>query len=687
MDKIKARVLLVDNDDKTPRNLKNILTRRGYNVSVVSNGDYDIRTQAVKRADQFRPHIAVVDLRLLNDYMRDISGLKLIAKLAPAVCILYSAQLTFDVVQDAIAAGAFRCIPKGGGATRKVIAAIEQAAAACSSAFVSFTAPWPRRMSSQQIVDLIFGEDHDVPALLADDLVHQLVEGNGLNVVMESLRNDMRTNLTIQSGHTFVCKLRFEGEQPRVLKLSAKPRAEREKMNYDKYIENKIPGGFHTRLHRSHCFWDLGGALYSFIGTTVQALPTFATFYRNTDDTKLLLAPLYHLFTMVWAEMYRDKKRCESLSIFQLYDQVFELHSTERLEILESRYEGVAKVLTTTLPSVIDLHSPVAWFQKYKHQLRSIPAFTAITHGDLHGDNLFVADDKAWLIDFERTGPGHVLRDFVELESDILTRLIPQDTGISLLILLMVALIDGTNDELDALMSKHAEIEKAFAVIDGLRSIARTTTQYSDTREYKWALLLQTLYVASRQSASEVQMARALIFATLLCHRLRYQEKPLLTKALTADLNAAIWAAAKLNSQNSFEYDVYISYCDENSQWVRNELLPNLQAQDLSVSIDVLNFQPGAVKIKEIERAIKASRRTLLVLTPAYIKNMNSEFEGLLVQTLDLNSRECRLIPLIKETCDLPPRISMLVSINFDAPHESGASWERLYATLGTAST
>jgi thiamine kinase-like enzyme len=45
----------------------------------------------------------------------------------------------------------------------------------------------------------------------------------------------------------------------------------------------------------------------------------------------------------------------------------------------------------------------------------------AITHGDLHAGNLLIDDsNNIWVIDFERTGEGHVLQDFIELESDLI---------------------------------------------------------------------------------------------------------------------------------------------------------------------------------------------------------------------------------------------------------------------------
>ncbi|NJO84269.1 MAG: phosphotransferase [Blastochloris sp.] len=70
------------------------------------------------------------------------------------------------------------------------------------------------------------------------------------------------------------------------------------------------------------------------------------------------------------------------------------------------------------------LPNPLRWF--YAHpdpggEMRNVRQ--AVTHGDLHGDNLFVNHAHAWPIDFERTGDGPILRDFVELIQDITTRI------------------------------------------------------------------------------------------------------------------------------------------------------------------------------------------------------------------------------------------------------------------------
>jgi hypothetical protein len=69
-----------------------------------------------------------------------------------------------------------------------------------------------------------------------------------------------------------------------------------------------------------------------------------------------------------------------------------------------------------------------------------------------------------------------------------------------------------------------------------------------------------------------------------------------------------------------YRYDVFISHSHADQTWVRDELLPRLEAAGISY-IDQLQFELGRPKLEEIERAITESRRTLLILTPRYLKD------------------------------------------------------------------
>jgi len=132
--------------------------------------------------------------------------------------------------------------------------------------------------------------------------------------------------------------------------------------------------------------------------------------------------------------------------------------------------------------------------------------------------------------------------------------------------------------------------------------------------------------------------------------------------------------------QTEYTYDVFISYSHADKAWVRGELLKRLEASGLHACIDTRDFRPGAPIVKEMERAVLTSRRTLIVLTPSYLKSAWTEFETLLLQTLDPANQNLRLLPLLKEKCDVSLRIRYLGYVDFVDEPES--AWERLLSAL-----
>lgn len=131
-----------------------------------------------------------------------------------------------------------------------------------------------------------------------------------------------------------------------------------------------------------------------------------------------------------------------------------------------------------------------------------------------------------------------------------------------------------------------------------------------------------------------------------------------------------------------FAYDVFISYSSQDKSWVRGELLPKLDAAGLKTFIDFRDFDIGAPSITEMERGVLTSRKTLLVLTPAYLKSQWTEFENLMLQSSDPANRLRKLIPLLKEKCELPLRIGMLTYVDFTDPNELDLAWQKLLRGL-----
>ena len=76
------------------------------------------------------------------------------------------------------------------------------------------------------------------------------------------------------------------------------------------------------------------------------------------------------------------------------------------------------------LPSGQECPNPCIF---YEHDLEEVlplatgSSYFSYTHGDLNGANIVIdAQDNTWLIDFFHTGRGHILKDLIKLENDLL---------------------------------------------------------------------------------------------------------------------------------------------------------------------------------------------------------------------------------------------------------------------------
>jgi len=138
-------------------------------------------------------------------------------------------------------------------------------------------------------------------------------------------------------------------------------------------------------------------------------------------------------------------------------------------------------------------------------------------------------------------------------------------------------------------------------------------------------------------------------------------------------------------SRLKFSFDLYLSYSPQETQWAQDWLLPRLEKAGLRVFVDFRDARPGASKIAEIERAVLESSKTLIVLTPAYLKSEWNDFQSILIQHLDPAARQQRLIPLIYSDTELPLRLNMLVPVDFTDPAQRDAQLQRLLGAFGVS--
>ena len=139
--------------------------------------------------------------------------------------------------------------------------------------------------------------------------------------------------------------------------------------------------------------------------------------------------------------------------------------------------------------------------------------------------------------------------------------------------------------------------------------------------------------------------------------------------------------------QDGYRYDAYISYVDKepDTTWVWETLMPRLEQAGLRVAVSGDVEAPGVARVVNIERGIEQAKRTVVVLSEAYLADHMADFENVLAQTMGIQEGAYRLLPIRIEPIDegkYPTRLSMLTTLDMVHPRRAGREFDRLVAAL-----
>src|SRR5215212_3891351 len=101
------------------------------------------------------------------------------------------------------------------------------------------------------------------------------------------------------------------------------------------------------------------------------------------------------------------------------------------------------------------------------------------------------------------------------------------------------------------------------------------------------------------------------------------------------------------------KYDFFISCAHTDRTWVNDYLCSTLRAAGGRIIAEE-TFTPGVPLVSEFERAIRSSRYTVLVLSPAYMDDHVNAFVDLLAAAHGLDTSTWPVIPLILKPVELP---------------------------------
>jgi ActR/RegA family two-component response regulator len=521
------RVLLVENDKRDLESYDTLLQHWGYCTVLAKGEGKTLFKDAITKARKYHCELALIDLRLMDDFDKeDISGLWLAGEISPTRTIILTGYQNTDMLRDFLEN--HKDIPylsKADSAKKKRETLDNEALKVCAAKRNLQIDP-PEL--TDQLLQTKFGSliakfPHQVPDILA-----QLFPG-ATNLRIERL--DSRLFSTHSSDvprpGSVVLKV-YEGEyEPVVVKLARKRKIEIEVDNYEKFIARKVSRGLTARLERHTELWDIGGALYSYIGD-FDVMP-FSRYYEE-HPIKDIRECLSSFFTVSWGRHYDKCRTRENVSLFELYKEVWGDWYTKSVQNFSTA--GIWQEEQST--RVAGLPNPINWFKnriaESQGQDASMVESTqiAVTHGDLHGDNLLIDSHKnTWVIDFERTREGHALQDFVELEADIINHL-PTCIAESNSCYQTCLVIAGQKEikELDKSDMEHSDptIRKALQTISFLRALALKCTGISDARQYLLGLYFNMIFRATinNEQTYRQRQHQTLMMAAIFCHRLEH---------------------------------------------------------------------------------------------------------------------------------------------------------------------
>lgn len=315
---------------------------------------------------------------------------------------------------------------------------------------------------------------------------------------------------------------------PVVLKFDGAKPIRQEYANFKQYIEGRIGGGRTTSVIGAPRYTPrLGGVVYSMLGAAGERFESFESFYRRaeTAQIKTVLQRLFFDTCKTWYDN-PGVRRVHNLTEEYLKTLGF---TVERIEqAIEERFKGVQgkqRLQFRALHTDQQFTNPLT-FLAQPPLLRS--TFVCTTHGDLHAQNILVDTDlHPWLIDFFRTGPGHILRDVVLLDAAVRIQLTAADRVSLEDRWAMERTLWGITrfSDLDRLSSTledvTPEIRKAYEISLYLRQIARQITLRSDDfSEYSIASCYCALNLTRFYALPMVQREHALLSASLIADQI-----------------------------------------------------------------------------------------------------------------------------------------------------------------------
>lgn len=304
-----------------------------------------------------------------------------------------------------------------------------------------------------------------------------------------------------------------------VLKLGLFSKIDKEYRNYDKYVRQFIYSHRATDAYYLRRTPMLGGILYRLIGSKLEVMSDLRVAYQK-HDPNAIGEILTDLFRNTCSNWYAERGSRDHVDLTDDYTQLLQFTSETLVKALQDNFPYYVDSDLITFRELPGKSFKNAVYSIAKEKL-SRSTYKCITHGDLNPQNIFISPEhRTWLIDFYRTGYGHILRDFTQLEA-VVKFILLEDESLARAYDLEEKLASlRLFSDLDSVVynAPNEQLEKAFRVIVKIRQLARAVvTPSDDMEEYTIGLIYHTVNTIRFYSLPKIRRLHALMSAGLLC--------------------------------------------------------------------------------------------------------------------------------------------------------------------------
>jgi len=530
-----ARILVVDDLDQWREELVEILQHGGFEVDSAS-----VAIQALEQLNKSPYHVLVLDIRMVDADQSNTGGIELLKELekrglseATKVIIL-SAYGTKEQMRVA-----FRdhkvadFLSKDDFNNRVFLESVRQVFSKEVNINLELDVLWQQVSGPEQVVlNLEVGGTRvrrgtplqsQMAAELEDLLCRLFYEAESVLVRPLTVGQSTMGVLWAQPFYS------SGGGRAVIIKFGDFRKIEQEYYNFRKFVQSFVGGGRSTNVLDLRRTPHLGGIMYSLLGADNDHLEDFGNFYKHADIDEIRDV-LDRLFLDTCSAWYANHGKLQPYNLSEDYQQLFGL-TLEKLEHplseLQRVVEGTQKLSFKSLNSERAFTNPLPGMAG-PPLVRS--TYICPIHGDFNQHNLLVdRTGHTWLIDFQRTGHGHILHDVAELDSEIRFFLLTSEEATldeRLSIEDALCSIDHFS-QVDQLATRfkteNTALAKAYTTVVHLRILAHKLVAQNpsdDISEYYIALFYNAMNTIRFYSLPLRQREHALLCASLLVDQL-----------------------------------------------------------------------------------------------------------------------------------------------------------------------